>query len=104
VGQRQVDVTGIENHEVTGLKMVDAAAVVESQREDVVVIMRQYAYHGSHRTIHSSAHIEAYKNILDDRSIKVGGRQCVAMVDGYILPLNIFNGLPYLRMHPCSQD
>jgi hypothetical protein len=64
--QRRVDVTGMDNHR---LKMVDAAAVVESQKGDDVVIMRQYAYHGIHRTIHSSAQIEAYKNIVDDHSI-----------------------------------
>ena len=101
---RTVDVTGIDNHEVNGLKIVDAAARVETNRGAAILILHQYAYHGIGRTIHSAGQIEYYKNTVDDRSIKVGGRQCIRTLDGYILALDIWNGLPYLRMVPPSDQ
>ena len=98
--QRQVDVTGIDNHELNALPIVDAAAKVQSQLGPVIVILRQYAYHGLGRTIHSACQFEQCKNKVDDRSMKVGGTQCIRTNDGYVLPLDIINGLPYLKMSP----
>jgi hypothetical protein len=67
----------------------------------VILIMRQYAYYGRQRTIHSSGQIEAYKNYVNDRSMKVtGGRQCIRTNDGYVIPIDIINGLPYIKMRP----
>jgi hypothetical protein len=66
----------------------------------VIGIFRQYAYHGVNRTIHSSGQLEAYKNHVDDRSMKVGGTQCVCTKDGYVAPLDIINGLPYFKIQP----
>jgi len=40
------------------------------------------------------------KNVVDDRSMKCGGRQCITTNDGFVLPLDIINGLPHLRMAP----
>jgi hypothetical protein len=97
---RTVDVTGIDNHELNQLKIVDATAKAISQRGFVIIVMRQYAYHGKGRTIHSAGQLEYYKNVVDDRSMKCGGRQCITTNDGFILPLDIINGLPHLRMAP----
>ena len=96
--QRTVDVSGIDNHEVTGLKIVDASAKIPTQRGPVIGIFRQYAYRGRLRTIHSSLQFEHYKNKVDDRSMKVGGSQCIFTLEGYMIPLDIINGLPYMRM------
>ena len=38
-----VDVTGIDNHELSGLKLVDAVGVCESHKGPVLVYMHQYA-------------------------------------------------------------
>jgi hypothetical protein len=97
---RTVEVTGIDNHELNQLKIVDATAKAISQRGFVIIVMRQYAYHGKGRTIHSAGKLEYYKNKVDDRSMKCGGRQCITTNDGFILPLDIINGLPHLRMCP----
>ena len=102
--QHQVDVTGIDNHELNGLKIVDAVAKATTQKGPVIAVMRQYAYHGLNRTIHSSGQIEDYRNKVDDRSMKVGGRQCITTNDGYVFPLDILNGLPYLKMYPPTDD
>jgi hypothetical protein len=97
---RTVDVTGIDNHELNQLKIVDATAKALSHRGFVIIVMRQYAYHGKGRTIHSAGQLEYYKNVVDDRSMKCGGRQCITTNDGFVLPLDIINGLPHLRMAP----
>ena len=92
---REVDVTGIDNHQINALKLVDASAKVITNRGPVIVIMRQCAYHGLQRTIHSAGQIEWYKNRVDDRSMKVpGGTQCIRTLDSYVLPLDIINRLP----------
>lgn len=97
---RTVDVTGIDNHELNQLKIVDASAKALSHRGFVIIIMRQYAYYGKGRTIHSAGQLECFKNMVNDRSIKCGGRQCITTNDGFILPLDVINGLPHLRMTP----
>ena len=102
--RRSVDVTGIDNHEMTGLKIVDGAAKVTTQRGPAILILNQYAHHGLGRTIHSSGQIESYKNKVDDKSIKVGGRQVIQTLEGYILPLDIINGLPHLAMDPPTSN
>ena len=104
VHMREVDVTGIDNHEINSLKLVDAAAKIITNRGPAIGIFRQYAYHGLNRTIHSSGQLEAYKNHVDDRSMKVGGKQCIRTNDGYVIPLDIINGLPYLKMQPHTDD
>jgi len=102
--QRQVDVTGIDNHELNALKIVDASATVTTQHGPVIVIMKQYAYHGLGRTIHSAGQLEHYKNMVYDRSMHVGDKQCIRTLDGYIIPLDIINGLPYMKMRPNTSN
>ncbi len=101
---KTVDVTGIDNHEMSGLKIVDASATAVTQKGPVVIIMKQYAYHGRNRSIHSSGQIEWFKNRVDDRSLNIGGKQCIKTNDGYVFPLDIINGLPYLKMRPNTQE
>ena len=91
---------GIDNHELSSLKVVDAISTTESQKGPVLVIMRRYAYHGVNRTIHSSPQIEHYKNFVSDKSISVGGQQIIKTVDGFVLPLDVISALPYLKMRP----
>ena len=62
---REVDVTGIDNHQINALKLVDASAKVITNRGPVIVIMRQYAYHGLQRTIHSAGQIGWHQNQVD---------------------------------------
>ena len=101
----QVDVTGIDNHQLQALDIVDGIAKTTSNKGDVLILLRNYAYFGRQRTIHSSGQIEYFHNHVDDRSIKVGGTQCIRTVDGYVIPLDIVNGLPYLKMvRPTDQE
>ena len=93
-----LDVTGIDNHELSQLPLVDAASKSISQRGPVICIKHRYAYHGVGSTIHASIQLEGNKNKVDDRSLKAGGAQSICTHNGYILPLDIINGLPYLKM------
>jgi hypothetical protein len=102
---RTVDVRGIDNHEVTGIPIVTAGGVVKTQHGPVIAILSQYAYLGSGKTIHSAAQLEHYQNDVNDRSIKVhGGLQRILTLDGYVIPINIVGGLPYISMRPYTDD
>ena len=97
---RQVDVQGIDNHQIVDIPIVTAGAVVKTQRGEVIIILHQYAYTGKGKTIHSSGQMEWYKQIVDDKSVKVGGKQHIKTLEGYVIPLDIKSGLPYVKMRP----
>ena len=63
---RQVDVQGIDNHQITNIPIVTAAGVVNTQREEVILIMHQYAYIPNGKTIHSAGQLEHHGITVDD--------------------------------------
>jgi hypothetical protein len=81
-----------------------AGAGVKTQLGLAIAIVHNYALIGQGRTIHSVGQIEAYHHQVHNKSIKVGGLQSIHTFDGYILPLNIHMGLPYLFMHPFTDE
>ena len=66
-------VTGIDQHRINGLDIVQCGALVNTNHGYVNLIMNEYAYYGKGHTIHSSGQIEWHKNLIDDKSVKVGG-------------------------------
>ena len=66
--------------------------------------MHQHACHGKNKTTHSSPHIEHYKNVADDRSIKVGGGQHITTLDKHKIPMSIWGALPYMPLRPCIDN
>jgi hypothetical protein len=67
--------------------------------------MHQYAYTGRGGTIHSSSQLEWCGNDVNDHSIKIdGGRQQLTTPDGYIIPIDIRRGLPYITMRPFTDE
>jgi hypothetical protein len=51
--------------------------------------------------IHSSCQLESFANDVNDKSIHIpGGLQRIQIVDVYVFPLSIRDGLPYLGMRP----
>jgi hypothetical protein len=96
-----VNIQGIDNHQVPDIPIVTAAGVVTSQKGPIIAILHQYAYIGHGKSIHSCGQMEWYKNDVNDHSIKVnGGLQCIKTLDGYVHPINIHHGLPYVKMRP----
>ena len=71
---RKCTVTGIDNHEIAGLDLIQCAALVQTNHGMVNLIMNEYAYYGRGHSIHSSGQIEWYTNIVDDKSVPVGGQ------------------------------
>ena len=86
--------------------MVQCAALVETNRGIVNLIMNEYACYGKGHTNHSSEQIEWFKNSVDDRSVQVGGKQRICTIDGYAMPLSCRGGLIYLSIlgKPTDKD
>ena len=57
-------VTGIDQHQINGLDIVQCAALVKTNHGYVNLIMNEYAYYGKGHTIHSSGQIEWNKTRL----------------------------------------
>src|SRR5688572_1357631 len=86
---RSVDIQGTDNHRVNAIPIVTAGGVITTQKGPVIAIMHQYAYTGKGKSIHSCAQMEANKQTVHDKSTKVGDKQRIETLDGYILSLNI---------------
>ena len=92
---RKINISGIDNHEVTGLDVVTAATLLNTSLGKVIGIFNEYAYLGKGSSIHSSGQLEWFKTLVDEKSIKVGGTQTITTLDGYSVPLLIRDGLAY---------
>jgi len=102
---QMVDVCGIDNHQITNIPIVTTRGVVTTQHGPIVTILHQYAYTGQGKTIHSSSQLEWYKNDVNNKSIKVsGGMQCIRTNNGYVIPISIRDGLPYIAVCPFSDE
>ena len=77
----------MDQHQINHLDIVQCTALVNTKHGYVNLIMNEYAYYGKGHTIHSSGQIEWHKNLVDDKSVKVGRTQHIATLDGYALPL-----------------
>ena len=92
---RKINISGIDNHEVTGLDVVTAATLLNTSLGKVIGIFNEYAHLGEKSSIHSSGQLEWSKTHVDEKSIKVGGTQLITTLDGYSVPLLIKDGLAY---------
>jgi hypothetical protein len=101
---RTIDVTGIDNHQVNNVPIGTVAAFTEAQRGPVILIMHQYAIIQTNRTIHSCVQLEHFGNKVDDRSLKAGGLQRITTLDGFVIPIDIIQGLPYIKMRAPSDE
>ena len=101
---RKCTATGIDNHEIPGLDSVQCAGLVQTNHGMVNLIMNEYAYYGRGHSIHSSGQIEWYTNIVDDKSVQVGGQQRIVTVDGYSMPIICKGGLMYLGLPGIPTD
>ncbi len=97
---RKVHIQGIDNHQVSDIDIGTVGGVITTQNGPVIAILHQYALLGKGTSIHSPGQLEHYKSMVDDKSIHVGGKQCIKTLDGYMIPLEVKNGLPRLRICP----
>ena len=97
---RAVNVQGVSVHQATDLKIVTAGGIVRTQHGPVIAIFHQYAHLGTEKTIHSSFQLEEFGLELDKTPIQLPrGLQCIKTPDGYVHPIRIKSGLPYVSLH-----
>ena len=81
--------------------IIIAGGVTNSNKGPIILIMNQCALvSGKGTSIHSSLQMEWFNVNVDDRSMKVGGKEQIKMIDGFVIPLNIRHRLPYMDMCP----
>ena len=95
---RKINIVGIDDHELTGLNLVTAAALMDTQKGPIIGIFHEYAHLGKDRSIHAAGQMGWFNCKVDDRPKVVGGAQRIETSDGYVIPLSIASGLAY--MHP----
>ena len=68
---RKINISGINNHEVTGLDVVTAATLLNTSLGKVIGIFNEYAYLGKGSSIHSSGQLEWFKTLVDENPSKL---------------------------------
>jgi hypothetical protein len=100
-----VHIQGIDDHMIKDVPIGTVGAVVNTQRGEVIAIMHQYMYTGKGGIIHSSGQLKCCGNDVNDHSIKIeGGRQRLTTPDGYVIPIDVRRGLPYITMRPFTDE
>ena len=94
---RKINIVGIDDHELTGLDVVTAPALFDTQKGPAIGIFHGYAHLGKGRSTHAAGQIEWFNCKMDDRSKVVGGAQRIETPDGYVFPLAIESGLVYMH-------
>ena len=65
---RSVDIQGIDNHQMTDVKIGTVAGVLNSTKGPIIGIMHQYALGGRGHSIHSPGQWEWFKHQIDDKN------------------------------------
>ena len=94
---RKINIVGIDDHELTGLNVVTAAALLDTQKGPIIGVFHEYAHLGKGRSIHAAGQMEWFNYQVDDRSKLVGGAQRIKTSEGYVIPLSIDSGLVYMH-------
>ena len=98
---RAVNVQGVSDHQVTDLKIVTAGGVVQTQHGPVIAIFHQYAHLGTGKTIHSCFQLKEFGLEVDKTPIQLPRElQHIKTLDGYVHPIRIKGGLPYVSLRP----
>ena len=94
---RKINIVGIGDHELTGLNVVTAATLLDTQKGPIIGVFHEYAHYGKGKSIHAAGQMEWFNCKVDDRSQHVGGTQSIQTSEGYVIPLFIEYGLAYMQ-------
>jgi Reverse transcriptase (RNA-dependent DNA polymerase) len=100
----KADVTGIADHAVVDLPISTVAGLIDTSNGCIIGIFHQYAHLGTGKTIHSTNQFKAFGLQVIDTPRFLRGSQQIHHPDGYVIPLSIRNGLPYMDMCPPSDS
>jgi hypothetical protein len=100
-----IDIQGIDDHTLSHVPIgsVGGVARVQGGRE-IIVVFHQYAILGRGKTIHSAIQLEDWNNQVSDTALAFGGQQRIVTAEGYVIPLDISNGLVYINTRPFTDD
>ena len=103
---RKINIVGIDDHELTGLNVVTAATLLDTQKGPIIGVFHEYAHLGKSRSFHAAGQMKWFNCQVDDRSKIVGGAQSIKTSEGYVIPLSIESGLVYMHSMriPTDQD
>jgi hypothetical protein len=94
--ERFLDVVGVGGHKVNELRIVTSQALVTTHKGDEIATFHQMALLGKGKSILSCLQMEAFGiEINDHLRLLPSGKQRI-LFDGYQLPLDFKNGMPYL--------
>ena len=99
---RYVDVSGIQDHTVGDLNIVEGTCVSRSTKGNCILHVPECAHMGDGRTIFSSLQFEHFGCKVVDVSPEAnnGIQPHIISPDGHVFPLSIKQGLPILEIRP----
>ena len=105
---RTIDVTGIGDANLVGLKIGTFAAKVHDQGGiPIVLIFNEYGELNNGDTVHSKLQLEDGHCIVSDRPTHMMGQQCISFPSRspHVIPIIYNEGLPYITMtYPTDED
>ena len=102
---RYIDLSGVDEHTVRQLRVGCFGGVVKTQRGQAIMLCPQMAHMPDAKTILSSPQIEHFKNVVNEKSPHVTGKiPSITTLDGYVIPMEIRNGLPCVRVRPYTDS
>ena len=97
----RADITGIAGKKVDNLQIVTAAGFIQTDRGPIIGIFHRYAHYGKGYTLHSPLQLEDFGHkVYDGNVISAPGTQRIVTMDGYVIPLEIREGLVFMNMRP----
>jgi hypothetical protein len=95
--ERHVDVSGLDGHKVSQLRIVTAQALIQTHKGEAIGTFHQMAYLGKGHSILLCIQMEHHGAEINDRSTLLRrGKQRIIM-DNYQSPLDFIGGFIYLR-------
>ena len=101
---RYVNITGMDNHQLTDIRIGTVGALAQSNYGKVILIFHEAAHVGRNQTILSAIQMTHYYNRVDDRAIRAAGGQQIKTIDEHNFALSIVNVLPYVQMRPYTEE
>jgi hypothetical protein len=95
-----IDLSGIDDHTVRNLELVQAGGVTQTPQGDIIIIIiNQTAWMPDGHTIISTGQLEHFKVRVDERSKHVTGKTPrIITLEGYEIPISTRQGLPYIKL------
>ena len=95
-----VEIEGADQHRFER-KIGVVGGVVQTHRGEAIAIWHNYAIDNKGKSIHAVTPMESFGTEVHDRSsLLPGGLQRIVTMEGYIIPIDIIRGLPYIQSRP----